>query len=250
MTFRKRLGMILLAGAVACVSGTGCATSFPRIGKSFDFFAPARSEDPFYPKVVEWQGRARGETTVGLPETALPPNADDSSAYPLGVLRLKFDAFLIRHKRDLAQEFTAWSQRQARLHFKPDPVTTLAGDHWPTLLEFFRTNGDDCDGLDLIAYGLMRDAGFRADETYRLIVRRETDGANHMVTLWFEDRNDPWVIDATGATTLEMRKFSDLPAGWLPRVMFNENDLYNVVERGPGGYELARDGAHESEASQ
>ena len=115
--------------------------------------------------------------------------------------------------------------------------------------EFFAANGDDCDGLDLIAYELMRDAGFSADETYRLVVRRERDGANHMVTLWFEDRSDPWVIDATGAMTLEMRKFSDLPPGWLPRVMFNENALYNVVERDRGQYELARDPKSDSEVS-
>ncbi len=62
-----------------------------------------------------------------------------------------------------------------------------------------------------------------------------------MVTLWFEDREDPWVIDATGAMTLEMRKFSDLPPGWLPRMMFNENEAYNVLERGLRRYELAPD---------
>jgi hypothetical protein len=250
MRFAERLGRALVATALTACFATGCAASFPRIDKSFDFFAPARPEDPFYPKVVEWQGRARDDTAGANPATPLPPNADDPDAYPLGVLRFKFDAFLNRHKRDLAREFTSWSQRQARLHFVADPATTLAGDHWPTLTEFFQTNGDDCDGLDLIAYGLMRDAGFRADETFRLVVRRESDGANHMVTLWFEERDDPWVIDATGAMTLEMRRFSDLPAGWLPRVMFNENEFYNVVERGPGRYELAREGAHASEASQ
>ena len=136
---------------------------------------------------------------------------------------------------------TVWSQRQARLHFTPDPQTTLEGDHWPTVEELFETNGDDCDGMDLIAYALLREAGFRADETYRLVVRRERDGANHMVTLWFEDREDPWVIDATGAMTLGMRKFSDLPPGWMPRMMFNENETYNVLERGLRRYELARD---------
>jgi hypothetical protein len=68
-----------------------------------------------------------------------------------------------------------------------------------------------------------------------------------MVTLWFEDRDDPWVIDATGAMTREMRKFSDLPPGWLPRMMFNENEVYTVVERGLLRYELARDREGEME---
>jgi hypothetical protein len=96
----------------------------------------------------------------------------------------------------------------------------------------------------------LREAGFGADETYRLVVRRESDGANHIVTLWFEDREDPWVIDTTGAMTLEMRRFSDLPPGWLPRMMFNENEMYDVVERGIPRYELASDRDDPSKQSE
>jgi len=127
------------------------------------------------------------------------------------------------------------------MHYKPDADTTLAGDHWPTLREFFETNGDDCDGLDLIAYGLLRESGFRESEIYRLIVRRDYDGANHMVSVWFEDPADPWVIDATGAMSREMLRYSQMPEGWTPRMMFNENETYNVLERGLRRYELARD---------
>jgi hypothetical protein len=36
-----------------------------------------------------------------------------------------------------------------------------------------------------------------------------------MVTLWFEDQKDPWVLDATSAVTFEMRRFSQLE-GWTP----------------------------------
>jgi hypothetical protein len=244
-----RIRFPALAGGLLLVLATGCAGSFPRIGKSFDFFAPARPDDPFYAKVVDWQRRTRTESGEVV-RASEPANADDPNAYPLGVLRHKFDRFLVKHQRDLAREFTAWSQRQARLHFKPDPVTTLEGDHWPTQAEFFRRNGDDCDGLDLIAYSLLRSAGFRADETYRLVVRRESDGANHMVTLWFEDPQDPWVIDATGAMSLEMKHFSEMPPGWRPRVMFNEYESYNVVERGGGRYELAHEPASQTEAAQ
>jgi hypothetical protein len=226
---------------LAAVLAIGCASQFPTIGKTFDFFAPPRPDDPFYSKVLDWQRRAQSEDAPDAVALPVPTPADDPDAYPFGVLRDKFDRFLIGHKRALAREFTVWSQRQARLHFKLDPDTTLTDDHWPTLGEFFATNGDDCDGLDLIAYGLLREAGFRADEIYRMVVRRERDGANHMVTLWFEDRADPWVIDATGAMTYEMRKASKLPPGWLPRVMFNENEVYSVREEGPNRFELARD---------
>jgi hypothetical protein len=228
-------GLLVASLAIACASDPG-------IDRTFEFFVPARADDPFYPKIADWQRRQRADRVPGVVPTPAPAGGEDPEAHPFGLLRVKFESFLNRHKRALAREFTAWSQRQARLHFTPDPETTLAGDHWPTVEEFFETNGDDCDGLDLIAYALLREAGFPADETYRLVVRRERDGANHMVTLWFEDREDPWVIDATGAMTHEMRKFSDLPPGWSPRMMFNETEAYDVLERGPTRYELARDG--------
>ena len=246
---RRSIGRLWwLAAACAALAASGC--SHPRIGKSFDFYGPARSDDAFYPKVVDWQGRARadGFQTGELADldSALSPELEG----PFGFLKEKFDRFLQGHKRALARDFTVWSQRQARLHFKPDQETTLADDHWPTLSEFFETNGDDCDGLDLIAYGLLRRAGFRPEETYRMVVRRDSDGAHHMVTLWFEEVDDPWVLDATGAMTLEMRKFSDLPPGWTPRVMFNEANIYNVIEREPGRYELARDRDRKGDAPQ
>jgi hypothetical protein len=245
---KRRLGHPLACfGALLAASFAIACAGHPRVDKTFEFFTPARADDPFYTKIADWQRRQRVDLAAGAASAPVPAGDDDVEANPFGLLRAKFDHFLSRHKRALAQELTTWSQRQARLHYTPDPETTLAGDDWPTVAEFFDRNGDDCDGLDLIAYALLREAGFRADETYRLVVRRERDGANHMVTLWFEDPEDPWVIDATGAMTREMRKFSDLPPGWLPRMMFNENETYNVSERGLRRYDLARDDEGETE---
>jgi len=96
------------------------------------------------------------------------------------------------------------------------------------------------------AYGLLRESGFREGEVYRLIVRRDSDGANHMVSVWFEDPQDPWVIDATGAMSREMLRYSQMPAGWTPRMMFDETTMYNVVPREPGRFELA----HEPDPNQ
>ena len=49
-----------------------------------------------------------------------------------------------------------------------------------------------------------------------------------MVTLWFEDPHDPWVLDATGAMTFQMRRFSEIK-GWTPRKVFNETEQYQVT---------------------
>ena len=63
-----------------------------------------------------------------------------------------------------------------------------------------------------------------------MIVRRNSNLKNHMVTLWFEDPKDPWVIDATGATVLDVTLFSRIE-GWTPTKMFNETEQYKVVQR-------------------
>ena len=54
-----------------------------------------------------------------------------------------------------------------------------------------------------------------------------------MVTLWFEDRNDPWVIDPTGAMSRGMQRMSDLPA-WVPLKVFSDTVEY-TVERDASG---------------
>ncbi len=122
---------------------------------------------------------------------------------------------LIRSEHDLDYdgEFDAWTSYEGG-----EPVVRVLD-----------TNGDDCDGLDLIAYKLMRDFGFPPDQLFRAIVRRDRDRANHMVTLWFDNRDDPWVIDSIGAVTTNVRRFSDLP-GWTPTKVFNEREQYTPTQ--------------------
>jgi predicted transglutaminase-like cysteine proteinase len=126
----------------------------------------------------------------------------------------------------LARELADWIQKQAQQHYIADgPI-----DHWATLEETFRTNGDDCDGLELLVYNLLRDLGFGDEEVFRAIVYRRSDKQHHMVTFWFEDPNDPWVIDPTGAMTTGMPRMSEMP-GWAPLKVFSEDSNYNVDQQ-------------------
>ena len=55
-----------------------------------------------------------------------------------------------------------------------------------------------------------------------------------MVTLWFEDPDDPWVIDPTGAMSSGLRRMSDIP-GWEPLKVFSDDREFtarrNVSDR-------------------
>ena len=113
------------------------------------------------------------------------------------------------------------------IYYRFDDKQDLAGDDWPTSHDLFEHNGDDCDGLDLIAYNLMLELGFPVQDVFRAVIRRDHDGEFHMVTLWFEDPDDPCVIDTPGAMTLRLRHLSEVP-GWTPAVIFNAEAHYTV----------------------
>ncbi|HTY16855.1 MAG TPA: hypothetical protein VMH82_03915 [Myxococcota bacterium] len=218
---------LLLALALGCATGSHGGAS---AGKHYDFFAaPVANNDdvdPWYPKVVEWQGRAQKDK----PEPLLVTHRSLANAENTGWLRLEMGAWREEERRALAKRILDWTQHQARKHYKLDLTNDPVFDHWPTVGELLVDNGGDCDAVDLIAYQLMREFGFPADHLYRAIVRRDRDRANHMVTLWFETGDDPWVLDATGAMTFSMRHFSELP-GWTPTKVFNEDKQFLAVER-------------------
>jgi hypothetical protein len=90
-------------------------------------------------------------------------------------------------------------------------------------------DGDDCDGLDLMTFTLLRKLGFSKDEIFRSIVVDRETGQHHMVTLWFEtpDRRDPWVLDPTGVVTNELVRLSQVPK-WSPIEIFDEARHYRV----------------------
>jgi hypothetical protein len=186
----------------------------------------AERNDPWSRKIEYWQARERAERRAGsvpTPAAVAGPGESDPDAAGVEDLKAKYDAFRSDRKRAMARDLADWIQTQAKQHYIPDgPV-----DRWATLDETFRGNGDDCDGLELLVFHFLRDLGFTEDEVYRAIVYRRSDGQHHMVTLWFEDADDPWVIDPTGAMTSGMPLMSELP-DWVPLKVFSENEDFSV----------------------
>jgi len=213
---------------------------------SYRYFDRPAADDIWSRKIAGWQDRERAQeavdqaaassalSTVGAgPASQARPSADS--------LRAKYRTFRVEHRRELAHEVALWVQAQSKLYYIPDgPI-----DHWATLEETLAHNGDDCDGLELLAYYFLRDLGFRDDEVFRAIVYRPSNGEHHMVTMWFEDPKDPWVIDPTGAMTTGMPHMSEVP-GWEPLKLFTETAEYTVEG---SALPLARRDSHQAPAS-
>jgi hypothetical protein len=222
----RRLGALALVLAL----GPGCASELP-LRVDYDYFGLPRQDDPWMRKIGQWQERERFELgDSGAAAPAAVAGASDGPAEaerPERDLHTDYDAFRAAQRRTLARDLARWIQTQSQDHYVPDgPI-----DRWATLAETLDGNGDDCDGLELLVYRMLREFGFGADSVYRAIVVRPSDGQHHMVTLWFEDRDDPWVIDPTGAMTTGMPRMSEVP-GWEPLKVFSEDSRF-TVERIP-----------------
>jgi len=234
---------IATAGAVGALIvfgfslGAGC--SGLGVGPSrYAYFSRPDQRDAWSPKIAGWQRRERSEQ-VQIPAPAAvagnsdrvvqaaraeaPATANGQTAIPSGDLRDKYFGFRAERKRAMARDVAQWIQAQAEEHYVADGEV----DHWATLEETLTSNGDDCDGLELLTFHALRELGFAEDEVYRAIVYRPSDGQHHMVTLWFERRDDPWVIDPTGAMTRGMPRMSELPA-WVPLKVFSDTREYTV----------------------
>jgi hypothetical protein len=211
---------MICALLVSLAVGGGCSTA---LGSSpvYQYFASPADGDAWSAKIRGWQQRERmtesADVGVALAGGAAPGSAEESD------LRAKYDLFRTTRKRELAQDLADWIQQQAQAHYVADgPI-----DHWATLEETFKRNGDDCDGLELVTFNFLLELGFAEDEVFRAIVVRRSDGQHHMVTLWFEDADDPWVIDPTGAMTLGMPRMSEL-SEWVPLKLFTEDRDFTV----------------------
>jgi predicted transglutaminase-like cysteine proteinase len=227
-----------LAAALFLILGMGCAriSIFDVAEQGFDYFQRPRADDAWSPKIEGWQRRERFDAELLEPLESGP--AVESAGYSAANadlpkdqgaatgLRAKYFDFRAERKRALAREIADWVQAEAKEHYREDGAI----DHWATFEETLARGGDDCDGLELLAFHALRDLGFSANEVYRAIVVRPSDGQHHMVTLWFEDSHDPWVIDPTGAMTLGMPRMSEM-TDWVPIKLFSERLEYTVRNR-------------------
>ncbi len=225
--FRRQL-RVLAAPLLVVSLSPGCAhVRFdPSPPGPFAYFTAPAPDDPWSAKIAGWQSRERADQTdlASAPASVSGPG-DSANPADAGDLRKRYAAFRAEQRRRQARELTLWIQENARSHYRPDG----AFDHWATLEETLANDGDDCDGLELLAFNLLREIGFSSDEVFRAIVYRAEDGQHHMVTLWFENPDDPWVIDPTGAMVRGMPHMSEV-AGWAPIKVFTDTREFTPRE--------------------
>lgn len=208
---------ITLSVAVVATVLTSCAHTRALSPHELDFFVSARGDNPWNDKIQNWQARHHIDPVLRGQKPEEKTN-----------LARAYDDFTRQIRRQIVAETVVWVQEMSRRYYRPDGEY----DHWATLGEVIETGGDDCDGLDLLTFVLLRRLGFEDTEIYRAIVVERGSGQHHMVTLWFEgdDKRDPLVLDPTGVVTSSLVRLSDVPQ-WEPIELFDEAKHFAVEER-------------------
>jgi hypothetical protein len=215
----RSLGVSVAVLGLSFLSCAQNATFLPHA--SLDFFVESPREDPWNAKIKNWQSRHQ------LDQLALTDREPTDTQ-----IGQEYRDFENGERRKVAADLVAWIQDESRRHYIPDGEI----DHWATLSEVIAQGGDDCDGLDLMTFLLLRKLGFSKDEIFRSIVVDKDTGQHHMVTLWFEnaERRDPWLLDPTGVVTNQLVRLSQVPK-WSPIEMFDEARHYRVEESPSAG---------------
>ena len=202
--------------AIACVSLLllSCVGIQGLPPVALDLFVPAPSDDPWSHKIEDWQTR-HNQDLASQGEAGL----NDSK------LGREYEQFSRELRQRLVFDTVAWVQERSRKYYRADENY----DHWATLGEVVKSGADDCDGLDLLTFVLLRRLGFKPSEIYRSIVVEAKSGQHHMVTLWFdkEGQMDPFLLDPTGVVSRGMVRLSEVD-GWEPIQLFDEREHFRV----------------------
>ncbi|MCP4005699.1 MAG: hypothetical protein GY725_16030 [bacterium] len=199
--------------SLAILGASACAT-LPT-PPDWDLFGEMPRDDAFAPGVLVWQGIRM-----------LDADRQRKASPDASPLAQEFASFSRDLRREIVERTVRWVQLNSGLYFEADGEI----DTWPTLADVLESGGDDCDGMDVLTFEILRDAGFERGEIYRAVLVREEDQLHHMVTLWFPvDRpQDPFVLDPTGDVTPIVRRLSQVQNKWTPLVLFDETDRFRV----------------------
>lgn len=204
---------------LACLAALaiGCASPSAPDRPVLDLFGPPAPDDMFSAMIRLWQASERYESGRA-PAPPIPVG---------GEFAVEVRAFGDAQKLRAAHETLRWIQSRSALRYRSDNGV----DRWPTLSEMLERGQDDCDGLELVSFHVLRTLGFGQGEIYRAVLRSTDELQYHMVTLWFDagPRSDPWVLDPTGWITRDLVRLSSLYS-WQALRLFDEDEQFTALE--------------------
>lgn len=106
----------------------------------------------------------------------------------------------------------------SRITWKSDMDVWGKVEHWPTTTEADKVLFEDCDGFAVAKYSRARYAGIPIDQLALTICNYTPTGEGHMVLAWWDNPDDPWIMDNIDPDMLRSSQRTDLQ----PIEAFNE----------------------------
>jgi hypothetical protein len=190
----------------------------------FYIFELVYDNNGYATKIREWQSDQFIEVTFSLAQKVLEEkiaNKEKSFALDYYVLQIAYNDLSDMEFVILMLDFIQhWSSTNY--------LSDNDWDYWPTLSFVLRTEREDCDGFELLMYHSLRER-VTSGKVFRAIMSSDIRIVHHMVTLWFDNKNDPILMDPTGVIVDKPVRLSKTN-GWKILVMFDDNNIYKPYE--------------------
>lgn len=125
-----------------------------------------------------------------------------------------------------AEEIHLWVLKNIK--YVSDETQWHVKEYWPTSEEVMKRKADDCDGIAVAHWFMLRDCGF-PDDSIGMVM---TD--NHMFACIYDEDDDFWVLDNGYLTTKIVRASKLFPhsKGGSPIAGFNLFDAWSYKVSG------------------
>lgn len=96
-------------------------------------------------------------------------------------------------------------------------------DFWPDSNAARASKKGDCDDQAIAKYGYLIESGADINKTFLVVVHDNSNLMNHMVCAYYEDPDNPWILDNgfMGQAFFKSNKSRNI----VPLVAFNLNDI-------------------------
>jgi len=115
-------------------------------------------------------------------------------------------------------------------------------EYWPITQELGSLSKENCVGMAIAKYGILRDVfKIPINQLTLIVLERERDGSRHMVLAWYPSgragQGEAWILDNGGLNIFLFPGSANglmtfLPAhemmGWKPLVGFNEETIWKI----------------------
>ncbi|QOG11575.1 transglutaminase-like cysteine peptidase [Arcobacter sp. FWKO B] len=111
-----------------------------------------------------------------------------------------------------------------------DSLDNINHDEWNSMIDFILKGRGDCEEYAISKYKALKLTGIDTNKLFLMVVKEKTRPQNefHLVTAYYENDENPLILDNLSFRVLPLIKRSDLE----PIMIFDTNNTFTVTKSG------------------